>query len=347
MRFYLNSLLVQLTFTQVVLVWATVLASQAARAAEIRVSDHPRCAIELEGEIVDGDAAKLLQLLKSEGMLYDGGEGNAYETEALCLASNGGDFVEGMALARLVYEQGVPTRLLPQAECYSSCAFVFMAGRSLGYEWDGPYRGLSKSARLGFHAPFTTFESTDEVPGSEVNTLVSAYNAVIGDFIQFGQSKSIFSHRPSFSQDLLGKLLRMGPSEMLTVDTIEDAERWQITLEDVEMPPSFDLLSAANACENFQAWTLDNTSESVDGYTPPVQLVEFPTDTGKATYIHVDTGGMEERYCLVGRSVGGQGYEICSVDGFNGVNFGRCPDGGIFVPSYYGLRADTRISSLD
>ena len=108
---------------------------------------------------------------------------------------------------------------------------------------------------------------------------------------------------------------------MFTVETIQDAERWQITLEDVEMPPSFDLLSAANACENFQAWTLDNVPESVDRYTPTVQLVELPTGTGKVTYLHVDTGGMEERYCLIGPSAGGQGYEICSVDGFNGVNF--------------------------
>lgn len=315
-------------------------------AADIILSKQSNCAIELSGTIEEGDAAKLLKLLQLEGMIYDGGEGNDYRTKALCLDSDGGNFLGGIALARIVYEQGVPTRLLPGSECYSSCAFVFMAGRSLGYEWDEPYRGMSKNAKLGFHAPFTTFSPGEPVLGKDVNTLVSAYNAVIGDFIQFGQSMSIFSHRPNFSQNLLGELLRMGPDEMLTVETIEDAERWQINLEEVEVSPSFDPLSVANACENFQAWVSDRASESVDGYTPSVRPVELQGEEGAKVYLHVDTGGMEERYCLVALAKGGGGYEICSVNGFNGANFGRCPAYGIYVPGYYGLRADTPISAL-
>ena len=63
--------------------------------------------------------------------------------------------------------------------------------------------------KLGFHAPFTTFEPKEKVRGSDVNTLVSAYNAVIGDFIEFEQSKSIFSHRPN--------LIPRGPLLLITV----------------------------------------------------------------------------------------------------------------------------------
>jgi hypothetical protein len=68
----------------------------------------------------------------------------------------------------------------------------------------------------------------------------------------------------------------------------------------------------------------------------------------EVTMAKIDTGGMEERYCLVGISNKPvTGFAVCSRDGFNGVSFGDCQAGyAHYVPWYYSMPPNTPIADI-
>ena len=315
-------------------------------AATIGASDEQGCAVSLNGRIEEGDSNRLKEVFATRGVLVYSEEGINPETSALCLNSPGGDFIEGQIIARIVYETGIGTRLQPDAECYSACAFIFMAGRAKGIEWDSPYRSMSRRARLGFHAPYITMGDESTMTGAETKNLLSGYNRLLGDFILFGNARSIFDYRSNFSPALLGSLLLFGPEETLEVETIEDAERWGIEIAELEVP-AFDAIAAyGQVCENFQAWSADlSAREWKEGFPAPTE-VYLNAEDGKKRFVRIDTGGMAERFCLVRIAENKKGYQVCSLDGFNGVSYGDCPEWGIYVPGHYALPPSVRIRDL-
>lgn len=308
------------------------------------------CTIELKGPIDAGDADRFEAFAKELGLdkQIDNGEGTNPFTTALCLNSSGGSFLEGQRIARLVHEYGIPTRVGENAQCYSSCAFIFMAGRSLGSEYDTPYRTLHIDGKLGFHAPYTQFGADEPIPGGEVNALVRGYNQIVGEFIEFGNYRSIFDYKPAFSPSLLAKLLTMGPTESLDVTTLEDVERWSIRLDGAKVAPSFEPRALANVCENFQAWQTDRTSDAGGEYLPAQQIATLTGEqNGPTRYHRVDTGGLAERYCLIATEpTPNGGYTLCSVDGFTGVSYGQCPEYAVYVPGRYSSPPKTALSAL-
>jgi len=123
-----------------------------ARGAEIGPGAAPLCQLKLEGPIQAGDSEKLSAAL--DGLSSEGSEsGNV----SLCLNSLGGNYDEALKLITLVLKRtNVATIIDRGAQCYSACAFLFLAGNAQRSE-DGelaPDRTLDVRATLGFHAPY-------------------------------------------------------------------------------------------------------------------------------------------------------------------------------------------------
>ena len=325
--------------------------SATAQAANIQPSTHTSCAISLSGEITENDGSEFLSVVESLGMTYAEGdfEANNPETSALCLNSSGGHFFAGQFIAHIVHKNGIPTRVLNDDECYSACAMIFMAGRSLGAEWDTPFRALEPKARVGFHAPYANFDENFELSGAQLNSIVAFQNAMVSEIVRSGTYKSIFSHRPAFSPMLLAEMLAADRDELVLIETIGDVERWGVTLENHVTVKEFDKRAIANACENFQSWQLDTEPKLTSGsYLPEIKIVTKNNEYGEEVQmLRVNTGGMAERYCLVSWDVKNpEFFQICSVDDFSGVHFGRCPDAPFRVPVYYALPSRTPIFML-
>lgn len=326
---------------------------ESSQAARVSTTENPGCAIVLTGTIEQGDFARLRDAARDRGLLKpaDTGEPSNPQDQAVCLDSPGGSYVEGRLIAGLVHEFGITTRVPSQAECLSACAFIFMAGRAHGAETDGPSRFLNVRAKLGFHAPYLALQDDDVLSGRDTMAILELHNKIIGEFIQFGSYASDFDARPMFSLSLLGETLSAGPTELAGVDTIEAAARWGIFLEGVAAGRPIDHKAAAQICVNFQAWMVDKRSDSssMDYYKSQPITVEHAELWGEEVELaRIDTGGMEERYCLVRLSTQPtSGTAICSRDDFNGLNFGDCRAGvAHWVPWYYSLPPETPISAI-
>lgn len=324
----------------------------ASEAATISPSRTAGCAIELSGEITSEDAARLATAAEIAGLTGEivSGEPKNSEEVALCLDSPGGSYQEGRIMAQFVHEHGIATRILEDSECYSSCAFLFMAGRSLGAENDGPRRILSIGGQLGFHAPYFALDPQASFSGAETSALATLSLQLIADFIQFSSYTSAFDHRPMFSMSLLEQTLRTGPDQLNLVDTVEEAARWGIELDGPNESVQLSERHLVQACANFQAWSFDQPSEIVRDFS-----WYLPLNRSTATmwgremeFGLVDTGGMEVRNCMVQVSdKPTTGFAICSRDEFNGVLLGDCASGlAHWWPWYYAMPPSTALTDL-
>lgn len=341
----------RLKITSTALIFGLVVCSTS-QAATITENDTSRCSVTLEGEIGAGDAQALYQIAERKGLLEppDSGEPSNSPENALCLNSLGGSYLEGRIMAEIVHRYGITTRVEKDAVCFSACAFLFMAGRTRGYETDGTSRYLDAKGRLGFHAPYLQLDENEVFSGAELTSRMTTLNKILAEFIEFGSYSSIFDHRPMFSLALLGQMLSAGPDEMFEVRTIEDASRWGISLSGIPERRKIDENGLITACLNFQAWMVDKSSVD-ENYDPFPRIGEKDrriSGSNSKNWLRIDTGGMEEKFCLI-ENPGGHtsGLSICSKDDFNGLSYGDCSQVyGIWVPWYYSLHPTTNIRSI-
>ncbi|WP_162901475.1 hypothetical protein [Breoghania sp. L-A4] len=332
--------------------FALILSANGVLAATIFSSKTPGCAIELSGEIVQGDAERLAAIADQAGLTgaIDSGEAKNSAEKALCLNSPGGSYVEGRNMAHFVHKNGIATRTLATSECYSSCAFVFMAGHSLGGEVDGPRRILTIGGKLGFHAPYFALDPDKPVTGADTNAVSVLSMQLISDFIKFSSYASPFDHRPMFSMSLLGDTLGMMPDQLELVDTVEEAARWAIELDGTREKALLNDRQLVQACVNFQAWEFDLPSTEVTEFKwyLPLKRMMLTLWGEEREFGLVDTGGMEVRHCLVeANNTKESGFIICSRDEFNGVMLGDCEHGfGSWEPWYYALPPATPLTQL-
>src|SRR5262245_30641935 len=117
--------------------------------------------------IAAGDATRpaharsRVQTLISERLGSDASMAEQWKSGSpvLCLNSPGGNFMEGLRIAKYLLtvaaDHEVTTYVENGAACYSACALIFLAGRfnDRGGE-TYPARFLHVGGRLGFHAPY-------------------------------------------------------------------------------------------------------------------------------------------------------------------------------------------------
>jgi hypothetical protein len=97
-----------------------ILTTDAAAATFTRVVHSSQTMIFLSGDIVQGDAERLRDLIARAD------EGRPITT--IVLDSPGGNLVTSLALASLVHGQNLNTIIGPKATCASACFLVFAAG---------------------------------------------------------------------------------------------------------------------------------------------------------------------------------------------------------------------------
>lgn len=232
------------------------------------------CSLRLTGVIEAGDAAKIEAAIE-QGM-EDEPKGqamvNMLMTElainfpqgmqrghSLCLSSRGGSFTGGVALAKVLIENGISTVIEPGRECLSACAVAFMGGAMGSSNSSGggrmPYRVMDVTARLGFHAPFIPFDKlgksippamAEESFRTALRTMVLITEAL--------QNKDLVAPTGRFPTVLLLEMLNTyGADQFSYVDTVNEVGLYDIRLTGV---PEIEIDAAgwATLCSNVTNW---------------------------------------------------------------------------------------------
>ena len=141
-------------------------------------------------------------------------------------------------------DRSVATLLEPNAQCYSACAIIFMAG---GYTFEGnfiSYRSMYKSARLGFHAPYIKSSGSQQLDAAVV---YSAAIRAIRDLANLGKNHR--AQEDVMPTVLFAELLSKGPDEVFLIDTVFKAVHSRIRVLGISTP-SVTVQMLGNACVN-------------------------------------------------------------------------------------------------
>jgi hypothetical protein len=221
-----------------------------AHSAEIGPGSTPGCQVKYEGPVEAGDSDKLsaaLDKANSESATPGG-------SISVCLNSLGGNYDEALQLITLVLKRTNIAMVIDKgAECYSACAFLFLAGNTQRSEDGelGPDRTLDVAATLGFHAPYLEADAP-EATMANYRRGVSAIAKLLE-----------IDRRELFPRGLLAKALQVGPSDLLYVDTVEKAGVWSIKLKGYKPPMALSARMIDQACRSKDIWT--NFSHTVLG----------------------------------------------------------------------------------
>ncbi len=120
-----------------------------------------------EGEVVAGDleriAVALQQYLDCDPEQLPEAGGNC---AIVTMTSEGGNYIEGLKIARFFRASAVATWVRTGSYCYSACAFAFLGGSGhSSSQTIGAYidRTIEPGATLGFHAPYVAADSLGEL----------------------------------------------------------------------------------------------------------------------------------------------------------------------------------------
>jgi hypothetical protein len=203
--------------------------------------------IHLSGPIRAGDVQRLLDL-------------HPEMNEVVSLSSNGGDFQEGLRLARIFSDTYLQTVVEADNACLSSCAFAFLGGTFQSGE-DGaifPGRSIAPTARLGFHAPYLNLEN-----GEYSKMLVEgAYDRATASIVDAVQAADVMQIEPAD----LAELLRPQREKLTYIATAGQLSVYRIALQGVAMPARLTQTMAVSLCANGWRWS-GNYKRDRDGYT--------------------------------------------------------------------------------
>lgn len=291
-------------FTRVTLLLsATIMAAVGpAPGAEIDHGRSPQCQITLDGPIEAGDADKLAAAFEAAPP--------GDENVRLCLNSPGGSYGEGLRMISIILQRtNVATVVDQGAQCFSACAFLFLAGNTRVSE-DGelaPDRTLDVRATIGFHAPYLKSGTTTQSPEASAENYRRGVHAI---------AKMLeIDRRELFPRGLLAKALQVGPDYLLYIDTIEKAGVWSIELKGYRAPGSLTEAMLDQACRNKDFWTnyshsfLSRPADDPDEFHGFRQS-DFPEIRGSSEPIHLVDG----KYRLILDLFGYEATNNCIVD---------------------------------
>ncbi|MBR0800010.1 DUF1311 domain-containing protein [Bradyrhizobium jicamae] len=207
--------------------------SPSGRAADFTVDlKRADCQLRMDGEIVAGDFDKFRKKLPRDYPPIEMGP-------TLCLNSPGGDFVEGLNIARFV-SGGISTSIAAGNACESACGWIFLAGLSRNRAGTELSRTMDARATLSFHAPYidpdkaATAAATPTTSGSlDLKASIQAYNQAVGeigrDLLALAQKYATLDvSQPLVPPTLLAEALVKVGKDKLLVNTTGSAIRWSI-----------------------------------------------------------------------------------------------------------------------
>jgi hypothetical protein len=291
-----------------VVVFALLVSALPSYGAEIGPGNPPVCELKLEGPIEAGDSEKLT------AALYALGASGGFDSRSasLCLNSLGGNYDEALKLmTALLTFTNVATVVDAGAECYSACAFLFLAGNAQRSE-DGelaPNRTLDVRGTLGFHAPYLQSGTGTDITAATIENFRRGVSAI---------AKMLeIDRRELIPRGLLAKALQVGANELLYVDTIEKVGVWSIKLKGYKPPAALTLRMLDQACRNKDMWT--NFSHTVLGRPAGdpetlhgLRQSDFPEIRGSDEPIQLAQGRHRQVLDLFGH----EATNVCIIDIF-------------------------------
>jgi hypothetical protein len=265
----------------------------AAAAAEFQVLNRKTvrkeeiCGVKMTGKIEEGDLS-VFQRVVSTLSQYAQPDTNT-NTFTFCLDSPGGNYRVGLSIAAYIIEHDVTTLLLPNAQCYSACALMFMAG---GFKIEGHFvshRSMHKSAQLGFHAPYL---NADGGRLADAATVFASAIRAIRDLANLG--KKYGAQEQVMPISLFAELLSTEPNEVFLVDTVFKAIQSNIRIIGVANPIiTTEMLG--NACINRYG-----TTGTPDLNSPPEAWSgsQYSVTRRSDQYWFSDFGGEGAYYCI-------------------------------------------------
>jgi hypothetical protein len=224
------------------------------------IGSPSECNVRLSGPIAAGDVNRLLDMLRA--LAQKDGSADFLWGYTVCLDSPGGSYSEGLELARIVIENRLPTMIEAQANCFSACALVFMAG-NVDYEGKHvPKRTLNVKGNLGFQAPFVddNFIPDGSYSPSDFSKAFEEGIQSVGRLLKLGQQYN-FS---LIDIDVLTDMLEKGPTNSFRIDTVVKAIRSGIDLSSADgFPFARDRAALCNVCDN-KFGVFDITEPPVD-----------------------------------------------------------------------------------
>jgi hypothetical protein len=171
----------------------------------------------------------------------------------------------------------VTTYIEDDAECYSACGLIFLAGRlnERGSE-SYPARFLYIGGRLGFHAPYIETQKLEDRRYSRTE-LGESFQAAIRDVTtaiqlfderSFGGPNVHDDNRPWVSSSLFIEMLKKGPNELFVIDTIGKAGRWGIGLAGLKEVGLLNTNALRQSCDNVSAWESNGEGYGRPRYEP-------------------------------------------------------------------------------
>lgn len=319
-------------------------------AAQINTNSSELCAFSLHGPVVSGDRDRLSTLLDASRLdEFD------QRTVSICLDSLGGSFDEGIAVSELVYDRGLSTVVADGAECYSACAFIFMAGVSANRA--GPARMLSAGAILGFHAPYFSL-SDGRYSREQVEDTSREMRKATVALLKLSSKRTLLGGTDFLKKSLITRIFENGPKEIFVVKTIAEAARWDIIVYDA--PEKEKWLDKGegmkNLCTNLHLSNMDesisspmNLSVRVESYSSKYHAEEFR--------ILVYDSRTNDTVCEVyPRTMKGSQkiyFFACSYDYWSSKSFGDCREYktralfGQSVPDFFVLSPDTKLKRFN
>lgn len=221
-------------FTQVLFIAALSLINvQTVTAATIERYSDPvmGCTMLLSGEIVEGDAERLLAFFEeNRGVVIYPIDVVGRGAARLCLNSNGGNFLEGIRLAQAIMGLFfIGTAVADGHVCESACAVAFMAG---GYTEGGYFNItpiLHPRGRLGFHAPSLNIPA-GEYSEAEVLRAYGIALQAISEIVQLRLTEGAAGPRYRFPETLFFNMINTPADSMYYIDTVGQAENYGLVL---------------------------------------------------------------------------------------------------------------------
>lgn len=294
-------------------------------AATIEKASSPRCVIMIQGDIVEGDFDKFVSLGK---LLLPGDNGESTAGNTVCLDSPGGSLSEGVKFARYFYDEGIGTVVDEGQGCYSACAIMFMMGIATGDEVSFVNRKLHVGGKLGFHRPYLRIPPGESVDVSEMEV---AYDAALSgalDLIAVANSKSPWSSDPMMKPDLMQKMLQHIGEDMLMIDTVDKAGRWDIELIGMAEPSLLSEEQAFYACENSLQWQNGLTEGDITYATAGERSTggrrskSIAGNTNQTAYeVEGLAAGYADERCII--SLKGGELFACGVDEYSDAKLGQ------------------------
>lgn len=304
------------------------------------------CHVKLTGQIDEGDLAALKSYVPKALFKND-----REEVFVVCLDSSGGNFLEGVRIAKYFIEAGITTQIEDGAMCFSACAVAFMGGTHIHWE-DGRFisRYLHVTGHLGFHAPALS------VPSGKYNesTVEAAYRAAIAgiaELASLGQKNETLglgeAGRTKLS--LIEILLRTRPEDMYLINTTGKAARWGIDLVGWTAPVLQNKGQFSRLCSNLIRGLSDSDAEGKD--------VEGSQDNEMPEFKQVEeNGAFSMRITVLSDRAGyyGSGCEVVISSGFTAEDAAKLPQDRHFSNSEYltyyndeahGLKGQSRVQA--